>query len=176
MTRPAIINREKLSAPDRIAYAIATGFGAGFAPLAPGTLGAIEGVALFLGLVALSSNLLLSPRWALVLLAIVNVVVFGVGVWASNRACAIRGVKDPSQIVIDEISGQLIALTPLAATPSVAGVIAAFVLFRLFDIVKPYPIRKLEALPAGWGVISDDALAGIYAAVIVWLGVVLRVI
>ncbi|MEK6299197.1 MAG: phosphatidylglycerophosphatase A [Acidobacteriota bacterium] len=176
MTRPATINREKLSAPDRLAYAIATGFGAGFAPVAPGTLGAIEGVALFLAFIALSSKLSLSASSPFVVLALVNVAIFTIGVWASNRFCEISGVKDPSQIVIDEISGQLIALTPLAASPSAAGVIAAFVLFRLFDIFKPYPIRKLEALPGGWGVMSDDALAGVYAAVIVTLTVLWKLI
>ena len=71
--------------------------------------------------------------------------------------------------MIDEVSGQLIALTPLVGSPSIAGVVAAFALFRLFDIFKPYPIRKLEALPAGWGVMCDDALAGVYAALIVLL-------
>lgn len=176
MTRPATINRERLSATDRVAYAIATGLGAGFAPLAPGTLGAIEGVALFLAFVALRSNLSLSLSSSFVFLAIVNVALFAIGVWASNRACEISGVKDPSRIVIDEVSGQLIALTPLAASPSVAGVIAAFVLFRLFDIFKPYPIRKLEGLPSGLGVMSDDALAGVYAAALVSLALLLKLI
>jgi phosphatidylglycerophosphatase A len=169
MTRPAIIKKENISALDRFAYTLATGFGAGFAPGAPGTFGAIEGVVVFLAFIALSSRLSLSPTWSFALLAIINVVLFAVGVWSSNRACEIIGVKDPSQIVIDEVSGQLIGLTPLAGSVSVAGVIAAFVLFRLFDILKPYPIRKLEALPAGFGVMSDDALAGVYAAVIVLL-------
>lgn len=176
MTRPAIIKKKNIGALDRFAYALATGFGAGFAPVAPGTFGAIEGVVVFLAFIAFSSRLSLSPRFSFAVLASVNVVVFPVGVWASNRACEISGVKDPSQIVIDEVSGQLIALTPLAGSVSVAGVIAAFILFRLFDIFKPYPIRKLEALPAGFGVMSDDALAGVYAALIVWLVLLWRLI
>jgi phosphatidylglycerophosphatase A len=176
MTRPTIIKKETISALDRFAYALATGLGAGFAPVAPGTFGAIEGVVVFLGFVALGGSLSLSPRWSFTLLAIVNVVLFAVGVWASNRACEISGSKDPSQIVIDEVSGQLIGLTPLAGSVSVEGVIAAFVLFRLFDILKPYPIRKLEALPAGFGVMSDDALAGVYAAAIVWAALLWRLI
>ena len=176
MTRPAIIKKENISALDRFASALATGFGAGFAPVAPGTFGAIEGVVVFFAFIALSSRFSLSPRLSFSLLAIINVVLFAVGVWASNRACEISGVKDPSQIVIDEVSGQLIALTPLAGSVSVVGVIAAFVLFRLFDILKPYPIRKLEALPAGFGVMSDDALAGVYAAMIVWPALLWRLI
>ncbi len=151
---------------NRFAYFIATGFGAGFAPLAPGTFGAIEGVGLFLAMSALP----LSPRGFLLLLIAVNIVVYVVGVWAANRACEICGLEDPGQVVIDEVSGQLISLVPMAVAPSVVGVIAAFVLFRLFDIFKPYPIRKLEHFHAGLGVMSDDALAGVYAAVLVWLG------
>ncbi|MFY9608905.1 MAG: phosphatidylglycerophosphatase A [Blastocatellia bacterium] len=176
MTRLAITNKRKGSAIDRFAYVVATGFGAGFAPIAPGTLGAIEGVALFIGFHALANRLSLSPGSSLVVLVISNVALFLAGVWASNRACEMSGVKDPSQIVIDEISGQLIALTPIVASPSIAGVIAAFALFRLFDIAKPYPIRKLESFPAGVGVMSDDALAGVYAAVIAWPFVLLRLI
>jgi len=171
------IERSKNRPLDRFAYAIATGAGAGLMPVAPGTFGAIEGLALFL---VIHSRTLNSPSFTtgstLLLLAAVNVAVFAVGVWASGRACAMCGLEDPSQVVIDEVSGQLIALTPVAVAPSAAGVLAAFVLFRLFDIYKPYPIRRLERLRAGLGVMSDDALAGIYAAALVWLGIYLRLI
>ena len=95
--------------------------------------------------------------------------VFAAGVWASKRTCEISHLEDPSQVVVDEISGQLIALTPLAFGSSIALVILAFILFRLFDIFKPYPIRKLEHLPNGFGVMLDDVLAGVFAALIVWL-------
>lgn len=176
MAGPSIINKENVNALDRFAYALATGFGAGLAPVAPGTFGALEGVAVFLAFTALAARLSLLPGLSFVLLAVINVAVFAVGVWASNRACEISGVKDPGQIVIDEISGQLIALTPLAVSASVTGVVAAFVLFRFFDIVKPYPIRKLEGLRAGFGVMSDDALAGVYAAAIVSLALLWRLI
>ena len=169
MTRPELMKRQKNRALDRFAYVLATGFGAGSAPVAPGTFGAIEGVAIYLLFTVVANRLSLSPSLSFGVLVIINVVLFVVGVWASNRACAVSGAKDPSLIVIDEISGQLIALTPLALSPSLAGVITAFALFRLFDIFKPYPIRKLESFPAGFGVMSDDALAGIYAAAVVWL-------
>lgn len=158
---------------DRIAYAFATGLGAGFAPIAPGTIGSVEGVVIFLAVLALHPGLSAS----LVLLAILNVAVFIGGVWASTRTCAITGLKDPGIIVIDEVSGQLIALTPLALWPlSIPAVVLGFLLFRLFDIFKPYPIRKLERLHAGLGVMADDVLAGIYAAVLLWLGHLVRLI
>ena len=171
-------SERKASRPvDRLAYAIATGAGAGFAPVAPGTVGATEGVVLFLVFNAIANNnLLLAPRWSVILLVSLNVALLAVGVWASSRACAICSLEDPSQVVIDEVSGQLIALTPIIIAPSVAGILLAFLLFRLFDIFKPYPIRKLEHLPTGFGVMADDALAGIYAAVLVWLGIHWRLI
>jgi len=157
-----------MSPSDRAAYVIATGFGAGFAPVAPGTVGALEGIGLFLAVRALGFgelNLFVG-------LVILNIALFLLGVATSSKTCGVIGVADPHQIVIDEISGQLISLTPLALLPSfsLAGLIIGFGLFRLFDIFKPYPIRKLERLPGGLGVMADDALAGIYAAVLLWCG------
>jgi phosphatidylglycerophosphatase A len=155
---------------DRLGYQIATGFGAGHAPVAPGTFGAAEGVVLFFILNAIvNQRLMLAPRGSLAALAVINVALYALGVWASNRAIAATGLKDPSVAVIDEVSGQLIAMTPLIVSWSPAGVALSFVLFRAFDIFKPYPIRKLEGLPGGLGVMSDDALAGLYAAVLTWL-------
>jgi phosphatidylglycerophosphatase A len=165
MNHPASIQLKSIKPIDRLAYLTATGLGAGFAPKAPGTCGAIEGVLIFLLTLALH----LSPGQHLVLLAALNVLIFALGVWASKRTCAISNLEDPSQIVIDEISGQLIALTPLAYGSSIGLVILAFLLFRLFDIVKPFPIRKLEHFPNGFGVMLDDVLAGVYAAALVWL-------
>jgi phosphatidylglycerophosphatase A len=165
MNQPASIQLKNIRAVDRLAYLTATGFGAGFLPKAPGTFGAIEGVAIFLLTLALH----LSSQRLFVLLVALNIVIFAVGVWASKRTCEISNLEDPSQVVVDEISGQLIALTPLAFGSSTALVVLAFILFRLFDIFKPYPIRKLEHLPNGFGVMLDDVLAGIFAAAIVGL-------
>jgi phosphatidylglycerophosphatase A len=166
--------KRKARALDSTAYALAIGLGAGLAPIAPGTVGSLEGVVIFLAVIALHLGLSAS----FLLLVILNVAVFAVGVWASTRTCEITGLKDPHLVVIDEVSGQLIALTPLALWPplSIAGLIAGFTLFRLFDIFKPYPIRKLEHLHAGLGVMADDALAGIYAAALLWLAHVVRLI
>ncbi|HYP27006.1 MAG TPA: phosphatidylglycerophosphatase A [Blastocatellia bacterium] len=143
---------------------MATGAGAGFSPFAPGTLGAVEGVAIYFVIAALVPG----ATGRLVLLLLLNVGIFALGVWASGRTCRMSGLDDPSQVVIDEISGQLIALTPLAFAHSIAGVVAGFALFRLFDIFKPYPIRRLEAMHGGWGVMADDALAGVYSALLLW--------
>lgn len=151
----------------RFAYALATGLGAGFVPIAPGTLGALEGVAIYVGIHLLNPG----QSTSLSVLAIINIVLFALGVWASNRTCEKTGIKDPGIIVIDEVSGQFISLMPLALLPSlsIVGIAIGFVLFRLFDIFKPYPIRQLERLPGGLGVMADDALAGVYAAILVWV-------
>lgn len=165
LNRSTVIDRRNSSLLDRVAYVIATGAGAGFAPIAPGTFGSMEGVGIYLAIIAFP----IAPQTHMALVLGAGLLSFAVGVWASNRACKITGLKDPGEIVIDEVSGQLIALTPLALAPSLAGAVLAFLLFRLFDIFKPYPIRKLEQLPSGLGVVSDDALAGVYTAALVWL-------
>lgn len=141
-------------------------------PIAPGTAGAAEGVAVFLAVVALR----LDPANLLLMLIALNVGLYFIGVWASGRTCKMTGLEDPRIVVIDEISGQLIALSPVALSFSIWPVIIGFLLFRLFDIFKPYPIRKLERLPGGFGVMTDDVLAGIYAATLLWLGQLARLI
>lgn len=151
---------------------MATGAGAGLSPFAPGTCGAVEGVAIYLAVVWL----LPGATERFVSLLLLDIAIFALGVWASGRTCRMSGLDDPSQIVVDEISGQLIALTPLAFAPSAAGAIAGFALFRLFDIFKPYPIRRLEALHGGLGVMADDGLAGIYSALLVWLALYLGLV
>jgi len=177
MSDPAVARHKNLSPLDRLGFIIATGAGAGFAPVAPGTFGAAEGVLLFFIINAILNNsLALSPVWCLIWFAIINVALFAIGVWSSGRAIGVTGIKDPSVVVIDEVSGQLIALTPLILAPSLDGIFAAFALFRFFDIFKPYPIRKLEHLRAGFGVMADDALAGIYAAALVRVGMDMNLI
>jgi phosphatidylglycerophosphatase A len=165
LKQPVAINRRYGGLLDRVAYMIATGAGAGFAPIAPGTFGSMEGVGIYLALMAIP----LAPQTHMTIVLGAGLLLFAVGVWASNRACKISGLKDPGEIVIDEVSGQLIGIAPLALAPSITGAVLAFLLFRLFDIFKPYPIRRLEHLPSGLGVMSDDALAGVYTAALVWL-------
>ena len=130
-----------------------TFFGTGFFPVAPGTVASFLTVLLFkLGLYKLSW-----PFQALIIVA-----VFIAGGAAANRYARLLNRKDPGRIVIDETCGQLIAL--FLMTPGWKELLLAFFLFRIFDIIKPYPIKKLEALPHGWGIMADDVGAGLAAA------------
>jgi len=156
---------------DRLAYIIATGAGAGLIPIAPGTFGSIEGVAIFVAMWAArprpmgAETSVSQPGYWLLLIAL-NLVLFAVGVWAAGRVARVLRIEDPGRVVVDEVSGQMIALTPLVFAPTWPAVLLGFILFRAFDILKPYPISKLERLPGGWGIMADDAGAGIFAAVI----------
>ena len=143
---------------DYLALAIAT-CGVGYMPLAPGTFGSLVGVAIFLGLTRVAGGTIL-------LLVAILTFTFA-GIWAGTRTEEISGRKDPGKIVVDEVAGQLIALLPLLFVNwTITMVIVSFILFRFFDIVKPYPARRLEALKGGLGVMCDDLIAGVYAAVI----------
>lgn len=167
---PATAPKLRTRVADAVAYWTAVGAGAGLTPVAPGTFGAIEGVVIFLAASSIAQRYTLATPVVLSCFAILNIALFFFGVWAANRVCRKSGIKDPSHVVIDEVSGQMIALTPVIAAPSMSSIIIGFVLFRTFDIFKPYPIRKLERLDAGLGVMADDALAGVFAATLVALG------
>jgi len=97
---------------------------------------------------------------------VISIISFA-GIWAATRAESLFNRKDPGAVVIDEVSGQMIALLSASFFINFAWSIAsAFILFRLFDIWKPYPIRRLESLESGLGVMADDVVAGLYAAVV----------
>src|SRR6185295_18343323 len=150
---------------DYLALSIAT-CGVGYLPLAPGTWGSLVGVGIFLLLTrVIAGNALV----AVVLVFII--VVTAVGTWAATRTEELSGRKDPGKVVVDEVAGQFIALFPLTLFTrwSTVAVIVSFILFRFFDIVKPYPANKLQELNGGAGVMFDDLVAGVYAAVIVWI-------
>lgn len=138
-----------LSAKERLVVLLATGCGAGFSPVASGTAGSIVGVALFL----------LINSWSWPAYLAFTAFIFAVGVPISTRAETIFGEKDSGKIVIDEIAGQLLAL--FAVPLSLFNVLVGFLLFRLFDIVKPF--KKLENLRGGVGVMIDDFTAGLFA-------------
>jgi phosphatidylglycerophosphatase A len=144
--------------PDRAALALATWFGCGYFPKSPGTAGALGAVA---AAWVVAGPLELSPAWLLAPAA----ALLGPSVWAANRACAVWRSKDPQRVVVDEVLGQWVTI---AAAPGLTwhSWLAAFLLFRFFDIVKPFPVRAAERLPAGWGVIADDIAAGVYGAVV----------
>ncbi len=140
---------------------LATWFGAGLLPGAPGTWGSLA--ALPFAWVILAE---LGPFALLTAAAIV----FVLGLWASARYIAGREDKDPAEVVIDEVAGQWLALT-IAAPGEVWHFAAGFVLFRLFDITKPWPARRAErGLPGGLGIMTDDLVAGGYAAVVGYIG------
>ena len=138
-----------------LAIAVGTGLGTGFSPIASGTAGSLVGVALYLPLAAAGIP-------ALVLAV---AVLLPVGVWAAGVCGRRYGAHDHGRIVIDEIVGQLIALAGLPARPG--WLLAGFLLFRLFDIWKPFPANRIDSQ---WrtplGVMADDVVAGVYAAVV----------
>jgi phosphatidylglycerophosphatase A len=181
---PVAVSATEVQAPkqrtagDYVALTIAT-CGVGYLPIAPGTIGSLVGIGLYLavsgGLYQFFAanaargrlNLLyvFTPQLATMLLLIFVVSI--AGIWAATRAEKATQKKDPSIVVIDEVAGQMIAL--LSGPFWIHtwwSILSAFVLFRLFDIWKPYPIRRLEALESGLGIMADDLLAGVYALIV----------
>jgi phosphatidylglycerophosphatase A len=157
---------------DFVAVVIATGFGAGFIPFSPGTFGSIVGLLIAYGLIsAFGSDALLLQN---VIIA-AGVVLAAIGIWAGERAERVFDREDAGQIVIDEVCGQVISFAFIVQYLAKLGpawrwwMIVGFALFRVFDIFKPYPIGKLQDLSGGFGVMMDDVLAGIYAAVVLSL-------
>jgi len=167
---------------DYLALGLAT-FGVGYLPLAPGTFGSLVGVGLYLllriisvsRLGGLTDNVLTTAYGFLIVQLAWIVCVTFVGIWAASRVEQLAARKDPGKVVVDEVAGQLIALTAVpVALASWWPIILAFLLFRFFDIVKPYPARRLESLEGGLGIMADDVVAGIYAAIGVALVVTIR--
>lgn len=163
------------SALDYFSLAVTT-FGVGYLPLMPGTYGSMVGVGIYLliGLIERHFGLFfLEKNWTNAQIEgwfhTINLIVFLLfcllGIWASGRATHLFKNKDPQQAVVDEVIGQLIVFlfVPFAITWQL--VLAGFLLFRVFDIWKPYPINSLQNLPAGIGVCADDILAGVYGGV-----------
>jgi phosphatidylglycerophosphatase A len=139
---------------DRIIMLLATGLGAGAAPRGPGTVGSLWGPPLAW---TMQESGLTGWTWGLVAVAII---LLGVPICA--RAAEILNRKDPGSVVYDEIAAftLVFAVAPVDAVTAVLG----FVFFRVFDIWKPWPVRRLELLPRGWGIMADDLVAGAYAA------------
>ncbi len=135
----------------RFVLLLATGFGAGYSPVIPGTMGTLIGIPVLLVLSAIPS-----PAYEMTVLAF-----FFLAVWTAEKAQTYWGVKDDQRIVIDEIMGFLVTMLWIPGT--LTTIICGFILFRLFDIVKPFPIRRLEEVRGGYGVVLDDVMAGVYA-------------
>jgi phosphatidylglycerophosphatase A len=149
-------------ASGRIPLVLATFFGAGYSPVAPGTAGSLAAIPLVL-LIDVAA-----PLWAE--LAIIALLC-GVGVWSASAAERLLRCDDPGPVVIDEVAGMLV--TMVAVPLSWPSLIAGFLAFRVMDIVKPYPAGRLERLGGGLGIMADDVAAGLYANLV--LQVLVRV-
>jgi phosphatidylglycerophosphatase A len=141
---------------------IATFFGLGYSPFAPGTAGTLGAIVLFYLLSCFSPLVYVLFFLGFTILSI----------WASGEAEGIFGKTDPGQVVIDEVCGYLVTMFLIPTTPR--NIILGFFLFRFFDIIKPPPARRAERLPGGFGIVIDDVIAGIYSNII--LQVVIRLI
>ena len=162
----------------RISLAIATAFGLGYLPKAPGTFGSLAGVALtvviwsrflpynVIDIYIHDVYLVIASQSLLVLFALL---ISGVGIIVATRTANYLGKKDPQIVVIDEVSGQLITYFGMGGRlPNWKYLLLGFILFRVFDIWKPFPARQAESLPGGLGIMADDWIAGIYAALVLW--------
>lgn len=139
----------------RAATLIAVWFGAGYVPKGPGTAGAL-------------AALLCAAPWPqhILWLALGSILP---SIWAAHLHASARGHKDPQEIVVDEVAGQWMALAGATHLATITPWLIAFGLFRLFDIWKPFPVRQFEKLPGGVGIVMDDVVAGIYAALVMRL-------
>lgn len=140
----------------KLAVVLATAGGAGYFPVAPGTVGSAVGVALYF---------LIAPYGASVEVACLIAVSLA-GIWASTEAAHHFGKEDPGYVVIDEVAGQL--MTYLLLDVGAVGALLGFLVFRALDIVKPWPAGRFEALPGGVGIMADDLMAGVYGWIILW--------
>jgi len=178
---------------DYLSLAITT-VGVGYLPLAPGTWGSIVGVLIYLGITKLVVStiayfsMFAAPVWPFLaeypttglpmqvtgwiyaVIAVLVVVLCLLGIWASGRAIELLGNSDPSQAVIDEVMGQIVVFLFVPFGVSWPFILVGFLLFRLFDIWKPYPIDDLQVLPGGLGICADDLVAGVYAGICLAVG------
>ncbi len=146
---------------------IATFFGVGYFPVAPGTLTSLIVVLLY-------KFYLHSLSWPIYLLLLFFL--FSVGIFTSTKYSLEIKKHDPRRIVIDEAFGQLLVLFQIGESWGTGWLplLSCFLLFRIFDIIKPFPIKKVETLPNGWGIVMDDLVAAVYAGVIINLYLLLK--
>ncbi|HXK01585.1 MAG TPA: phosphatidylglycerophosphatase A [Verrucomicrobiae bacterium] len=142
------------------ALLLATWFGCGYSPAAPGTAGSLAALAIGI----LLHRFLGFTGWHFLVLA---ALLFAPAVWAAGVTAQVKQLKDPQIVVVDEVIGQWIALAG-ARHLNWASFLAALALFRLFDVWKPPPVRQLERLPGGLGINADDVMAGIYGALVLF--------
>lgn len=145
----------------KIALPISTWFGCGYFPIAPGTVA--SAAALGIGYLLVEH-----AGWRAVHFGALSAIGIAPGILAAGITARESGLHDPSRVVVDEVLGQWITLTGLRSF-NWKSYLGAFLLFRLFDIWKPAPVRQLESLPGGAGIVADDAMAGIYAALVLFI-------
>ena len=151
-----------------LALVVATWFGCGFVPWAPGTIGSLAGL-LIAGLLHAWFG---AGRPTLILLI---AALLAPAIWSATQTERAMKQKDPGIVVVDEVLGQW--LTLLGATSlGVRTFVAAFILFRIFDVWKPWPVRRFETLPEGFGIVADDLAAGLYGAIFLYLGGALKLL
>lgn len=184
--KTAIEKRKPSGLLDHLSLALTT-WGVGYFPLAPGTWGSLVGVGIYLcvSLAAIAGAFAVAPwsepvlpflashptymipatafAWIHVFVLFLLFTFTLVGIWAASRSTELLGNSDPSEAVVDEVIGQLIVFLFVPFGIGWPFILAGFLLFRLFDIWKPYPIRQLEVLPGGLGICVDDMVAGVYA-------------
>jgi phosphatidylglycerophosphatase A len=215
---PLHVSRRATHPKQRLALLIATAAGLGYLPVAPGTWGSLGGlllvvvpwwaaVGIALGPVMAwrlltHDGVMFSPGIAssgsvdqlLILHCLIAIALGAIGTWSAGRAASFWNIKDPQSVVIDEVSGQHLAILLGCAAPiwwkpvddlwtnlpffgAVSShsplnwkyLVLGFILFRVFDIWKPFPMRKAESLAGGWGIMADDWVAAIYAATGLWI-------
>ena len=166
----------------RVSLAIATAFGLGYLPKAPGTWGSLGGAAISLGMAWIVSRKMLQQLnmerdanfWTVGLTPgcaeyVIVVLIAILGVCVADQAAKYAGMRDPQFVVIDEVSGQMITYFFPFTVLNWKSLVLGFILFRVFDIWKPFPARQAESLPGGLGIMADDWIAGIYAALGLWI-------
>ena len=174
----------------RFALFVATACGLGYLPKAPGTWGSLLGVLIYAatqryyprGLMSTIVQRLVAEHpdstiyvvvhplgWNAYVVFPLALLIAAIGVWASNRVAYFSGIKDPQFVVIDEVSGQLFTYLFAMAAGSWKYLVLGFILFRVFDIWKPFPARQAESLPGGWGIMADDWAAAVYAGIGLWI-------
>jgi phosphatidylglycerophosphatase A len=147
---------------NRLALTIATWFGCGYFPWGPGTIGALAGI-----LIAVALHFYLGAGRLALLIA--TLVLLAPAIWASTNTARIVAKTDPGIVVVDEVLGQWTTLLGVAVF-NWKALLAGFILFRVFDIWKPWPVCEFEKLPGGTGIVADDLAAGIYGALILYIG------
>ncbi|HTC87870.1 MAG TPA: phosphatidylglycerophosphatase A [Bryobacteraceae bacterium] len=147
------------------AFLIATWFGAGYAPVAPGTAGSLAAIVIA---IALHYGVGYTAGYERATLLLLTAILLAPGIWSASVVARETNKPDPQIVVVDEVIGQWITLAS-AATFNWKTWLAAFVLFRLLDMWKPAPVRQFESLPGGWGIVADDVMAGLYGALAIFV-------